>query len=74
LASKPGTTTLVINAKTHNTGGVTVLPGRTRFSSTRATTATIWAAAERIRINPNLGTGALLGVVGGTSVLIETIP
>jgi hypothetical protein len=72
----PGTTTLVINAKTHNTATVNGITGSDEVYFNAGEDQRYYLGASKA-IKPagsNLGSGAVLGVVDGTSVLVETIP
>jgi hypothetical protein len=71
----PGTTTLVINAETHNTATVNGITGSDEvwFNPGDKRYYTGSSAAIKPAVSP-LGSGAVLGVIDGTSVLIETIP
>jgi hypothetical protein len=72
----PGTTTLVINAKTHNTATVNGITGSDEVYFNGGEDNRYYLGASKA-IKPagsNLGSGAVLGVVDSTSVLIETIP
>jgi hypothetical protein len=72
---KPGTTTLVINAKTHNTASVNGITGSDEvFFNAGDNRYYLGASAAINPAGSTLGSGAVLGVVDGTSVLIETIP
>jgi hypothetical protein len=71
----PGTTTLVINAKTKNSANINGITGSDEvwFNAGDNRYYTGSSAAIKPAGSP-LGTGAVLGVIDGTSVLIETIP
>jgi hypothetical protein len=70
-----GTTTLVINATTHNYAQVAGITGSDEvwFNSGDARYYTGSSGALKPAGSP-LGRGSVLGVIDGTSVLIETIP
>lgn len=70
-----GTTTLVINAKTHNYAQIANITGSDEvwFNSGDARYYTGSSRAPKPVGSP-LGSGSVLGVIDGTSVLIETIP
>jgi hypothetical protein len=71
----PGTTTLVINAKTHNTASVNGITGSDEVFFNKGDSRYYLGASKAIKpAGSNLGSGAVLGVVDGTSVLVETIP
>jgi hypothetical protein len=71
----PGTTTLVINAKTHNTAHVDGITGSDEVWFNKGDNRYYLGASKAIKpAGSTLGSGAVLGVVDGTSVLIETIP
>ena len=72
----PGTTTLVINAKTHNTASVNGITGSDEVYFNGGEDKRYYLGASKA-IKPagsTLGSGAVLGVVDSTSVLIESIP
>jgi hypothetical protein len=71
----PGTTTQVINAKTKNYADIAGITGSDEvwFNAGDSRYYTGSSAAIKPAGSP-LGTGAVLGVIDGTSVLIETIP
>ena len=71
----PGTTTLVINATTHHYAQVADITGSDEvwFNSGDKRYYTGSSGAIKPAASP-LGRGSVLGVVDGTSVLIETIP
>jgi len=72
---KPGTTTLVINAKTHNTASVNGITGSDEVFFNAGDKRYYLGASAAIKpAGSTLGSGAVLGVVDGTSVLVETIP
>jgi hypothetical protein len=72
---KPGTTTLVINAKTHNSASVNGITGSDEvFFNAGDKRYYLGASANPKPAGSTLGSGAVLGVVDGTSVLVETIP
>jgi hypothetical protein len=69
------TTTLVINAKTHNTAHVDGITGSDEVYFNAGDDRYYLGASKAIKpAGSTLGNGAVLGVVDGTSVLIETIP
>ena len=69
------TTTLVINAKTHNTAHVDGITGSDEVWFNEGDDRYYLGASRAIKpAGSPLGSGAVLGVVDGTSVLIETIP
>jgi hypothetical protein len=71
----PGTTTLVINAKTHNTASVNGITGSDEVFFNKGDNRYYLGASAAIKpAGSTLGKGSVLGVVDGTSVLIETIP
>jgi hypothetical protein len=71
----PGTTTLVINAKTHNTASVNGITGSDEVWFNKGDNRYYLGASKAIKpAGSTLGSGAVLGVVDGTSVLVETIP
>ena len=71
----PGTTTLVINGTTHNTANVNGITGSDEVWFNKGDGRYYLGASAAIKpAGSNLGSGAVLGVVDGTSVLIETIP
>jgi hypothetical protein len=71
----PGTTTLVINGKTHNTASVNGITGSDEVFFNAGDSRYYLGASKAIKpAGSTLGSGAVLGVVDGTSVLIETIP
>jgi hypothetical protein len=71
----PGTTTLVINAKTHNSASVNGITGSDEVFFNKGDNRYYLAASAAIKpAGSMLGTGSVLGVVSGSSVLIETIP
>jgi hypothetical protein len=71
----PGTTTLVINAKTHNTASVNGITGSDEVYFNAGDNRYYLGASKGIKpAGSTLGSGAVLGVVDGTSVLVETIP
>jgi hypothetical protein len=72
---KPGTTTLVINAKTHNSASVNGITGSDEVFFNAGDNRYYLGASGAIKpAGSTLGSGAVLGVVDGTSVLVETIP
>jgi hypothetical protein len=71
----PGTTTLVINAKTHHTAAVNGITGSDEVWFNKGDNRYYLGASKASKpAGSTLGSGAVLGVVDGTSVLIETIP
>ena len=69
------TTTLVINATTHNTATVNGITGSDEVWFNKGDGRYYLGASRAIKpAGSPLGSGAVLGVVDGTSVLIETIP
>jgi hypothetical protein len=71
----PGTTTLVINAKTHNTATVNGITGSDEVWFNSGDDRYYLGASKAIKpAGSTLGSGAVLGVVDGTSVLVESIP
>jgi hypothetical protein len=75
-ANLPGsTTTLVINAKTHNSASVNGITGSDEVFFNKGDNRYYLGASRAIKpAGSTLGSGAVLGVVSGSSVLIETIP
>ena len=72
---KPGTTTLVINAKTHNSASVNAITGSDEVFFNAGDNRYYLGASKAIKpAGSTLGSGAVLGVVDGTSVLVESIP
>ena len=72
----PGTTSLVINARTHNTATVNGITGSDEVYFNGGEDQRYYLGASKA-IKPagsTLGNGAVLGVVDGTSVLVESIP
>ncbi len=72
----PGTQTLVINATNHHTAFVNGITGSDEVYFNGGEDKRYYLGASKA-IKPagsNLGSGAVLGVVDGTSVLVETIP
>ena len=68
-------TTLVINAKTHNTAHVDNITGSDEVWFNKGDNRYYLGASKQPKpAGSPLGSGAVLGVVDGTSVLIETIP
>jgi hypothetical protein len=66
----PGTTTLVINAKTHNTAHVDGITGSDEVWFNKGDNRYYLGASKAIKpAGSTLGSGAVLGVVDGTSVL-----
>ena len=71
----PGTTTLVINAITHNYAQVAGITGSDEVWFNAGDDRYYLGASGAIKpAGSPLGRGSVLGVVDGTSVLIETIP
>ena len=71
----PQTTTLVINAKTHNSAAVNGITGSDEVWFNRGDARYYLGASKGIKpAGSPLGSGAVLGVVDATSVLIESIP
>jgi hypothetical protein len=71
----PGTTTLVINATTHNTAAVNGITGSDEVYFNKGDSRYYLGASKAIKPSGStLGSGSVLGVVSGSSVLIETIP
>jgi hypothetical protein len=71
----PQTTTLVINAKTHNSAAVNGITGSDEVWFNKGDSRYYLGASKAIKpAGSPLGSGAVLGVVDATSVLIETIP
>jgi len=72
----PGaTTTLVINATTHNSAAVNGITGSDEVWFNKGDNRYYLGASKAIKpAGSPLGSGAVLGVVDGTSVLIETLP
>jgi hypothetical protein len=71
----PQTTTLVINAKTHNSAAVNGITGSDEVFFSKGDNRYYLGASKAIKpAGSTLGSGAVLGVVDGTSVLIETLP
>jgi len=75
-ANLPGsTTTLVINAGTHNSAAVNGITGSDEVWFNRGDRRYYLGASRAIKpVGSPLGSGAVLGVVGRDSILIETIP
>jgi hypothetical protein len=75
-ANLPGsTTTLVINAKTHNSASVNGITGSDEVYFNKGDNRYYLGASRALKpAGSTLGNGAVLGVVSGSSVLIETIP
>lgn len=72
---KPGTTTLVINATTHNYAQVGGITGSDEVWFNAGDSRYYLGASGAIKAAGSvLGTGAVLGVVDSTSVLLEAIP
>jgi hypothetical protein len=72
-----GTTTLVINAKTHNYAQIGGITGSDEVWFSGDEGGNRYYTASNNAIKPAgspLGRGSVLGVIDGTSVLIETIP
>src|SRR5262249_47832915 len=71
----PGTTTLATTAKTHNHATVNAIAGSDGVWFNKGDNRYYLGANRAIKpAGSTLGSGAVLGVVDGTSVLIETIP
>jgi hypothetical protein len=71
----PQTTTLVINAKTHNSAAVNGITGSDEVYFNKGDNRYYLGASKGIKpAGSTLGSGAVLGVVDGTSVLVESIP
>ena len=71
----PQTTTLVINAKTHNSAAVNGITGSDEVFFNKGDNRYYLGASRAIKpAGSTLGSGAVLGVVSGSSVLIEAIP
>jgi hypothetical protein len=71
----PQTTTLVINDKTHNSAAINGITGSDEvFFNAGDHRYYLGASRAILPAGSALGNGAVLGVVSGTSVLIETIP
>ncbi len=71
----PGTTTLVINAKTKNSASVNGITGSDEVWFNDGDDRYYLGASKAIRpANSPLGSGAVLGVVNSASILVETIP
>jgi len=71
----PATTTLVINAKTKNTATVNGITGSDEVWFNPGDDRYYTGSSRAIKpAGSTLGTGSVLGVIDGTSVLIETIP
>ena len=70
-----GTTTLVINATTHNYAQVAGITGSDEVWFNRGDNRYYTGSSAAIKpAGSKLGRGSVLGVIDGTSVLIETIP
>jgi hypothetical protein len=70
-----GTTTLVINAKTHNYAHVSGITGSDEVWFNKGDKRYYTASSNGIKpAGSPLNRGSVLGVIDGTSVLIETIP
>ncbi len=68
-------TTLVINAKTHNTAHVDGITGSDEVYFNKGDNRYYLGASKMTKpAGSTLGSGAVLGVVDGTSVLVESIP
>jgi hypothetical protein len=68
-------TTLVINATTHNTASVNGITGSDEVYFNKGDNRYYLGASKAFKpAGSTLGSGAVLGVVDGTSVLVETIP
>jgi hypothetical protein len=71
----PGTTTLVINAKTKNSADINGITGSDEVWFNPGDSRYYTGSSAAIKpAGSTLGSGAVLGVIDGTSVLIETIP
>jgi hypothetical protein len=71
----PQTTTLVINAKTHNSAAVNGITGSDEVWFNKGDNRYYLGASKAIKpAGSTLGSGSVLGVVDGTSILIESIP
>jgi hypothetical protein len=72
----PGTTSLVINGRTHNTATVNGITGSDEvfFNAGEDQRYYLGASKAAKPAGSTLGSGAALGVVDGTSVLVESIP
>jgi hypothetical protein len=71
----PQTTTLVINAKTHNSAAINGIQGSDEVWFNAGDNRYYLGASKMSKpAGSPLGSGAVLGVVDGTSVLIESIP
>jgi hypothetical protein len=71
----PQTTTLVINAKTHNSAAVNDITGSDEVWFNKGDKRYYLGASKAIKpAGSTLGSGAVLGVVSRTSILIETLP
>jgi hypothetical protein len=71
----PQTTTLVISARTHNSAAVNGITGSDEVFFNEGDHRYYLGASKAIKpADSTLGSGAVLGVVAGSSVLIETIP
>jgi hypothetical protein len=70
-----GTTTVVLNAKTHNYANIAGIVGSDEVFFNKGDDRYYLGASRAIKpASSSLGSGAVLGVVGRTSILIETIP
>ena len=71
----PGTTTLVVNAMTHHTAHIDGITGSDEVWFNAGDKRYYTASSAAIKqAGTMLGSGAVLGVIDGTSVLIETVP
>ncbi len=71
----PGTTSLVINAKTKNSASVNGITGSDEVFYNAGDNRYYLGASKAIKpAGSPLGSGAVLGVVDGSSVLVEAIP
>ena len=69
----PQTTTLVINAKTYNTAAINGITGSDEVFFNKGD-GRYYLASKAKPAGSTLGSGSVMGVVSGSSVLIETIP
>lgn len=70
----PQTTTLVMNAKTHNTAAINGITGSDEVFFNKGDSRYYLGASKAKPVGSTLGSGAVMGVVSRSSVLIETIP
>ena len=71
----PGTTSLVINAKTKNSASVNGITGSDEVYFNAGDNRYYLGASKAIKpVGSALGSGAVLGVVNSASILVETIP